>query len=129
MPLRPGTDTGSAINAIYSRMTRGAPEPEIGMGATLLHWTDRTAATVIAWDPPILTVREDTATVVAGSAYDGSAVYAYTENTQGTEHSFRCDKNGAWAAVRRNPATGRWKKTSGPGLIVGFRREYRDPSF
>lgn len=99
------------------------------MGATLLHWTDRTAATVIAWDPPILTVREDTAKVVAGSKATGSAVYACSPDPEGREHSFRRDKTGAWQPVRRNPRTGRWTKIDGPGLIVGHRDEYRDPSF
>ena len=44
--MRPGTDTGSAMNALYSRMTKGQPEPVVGMGATILAWTDRYAATI-----------------------------------------------------------------------------------
>lgn len=40
-------ETGSLVNHLYSRMTKGQPQPEVGMGATLLHWSDRSPATII----------------------------------------------------------------------------------
>jgi len=43
--LKAGTETGSLINHLYSRS--GDPEPTIGMGATALHWTDRSPYEVV----------------------------------------------------------------------------------
>jgi len=112
----------------------GQPDPFEGMGATLLAWTDRHAATIVAvrkmtggrW---FLIVREDKAIVISGSAHNGSAEYRYEANPRGTEHSFRGDADGTWHEVAFNPETNRWKKTGGYGLRIGERAEYRDPSF
>ena len=46
--MKLGTQTGSLTNHIYSRAVIGQPNPEIGMGATVLCWTDRHAATITA---------------------------------------------------------------------------------
>jgi hypothetical protein len=129
--MKLGTETGSVINNMYSRMLNGAPEPEIGMGATVLLWSDRHAATVVEWDPKrkIVTVTEDIAKVVKGSTIDGSAEYEYETNPDGPIASYRLEDRG-WVQVRFNEETKRWNKVgSGPGLIVGKRDEYRDPSF
>lgn len=131
--MRPGIETGSGINHLYSRMTKGAPEPEIGMAATVLLWSDRHAATVTAIEDTksglIVEVQEDLATVVSGNSFDGSAEYVYQRNRNGARHTFRRDKNGSWDQVRKNPTTGRWNKVSQGGVIIGKREEYRDPHF
>lgn len=131
--MKPGTETGSAVNHIYSRMTKGAPEPKIAMPATVLMWSDRHAATLTAIEPYrgtiVVEVQTDLATVVSGSSWDGSAEYVYQRNPNGTRYSFRRESDGSWTQVRRNPSTGRWNKVSGAGLILGMREEYRDPSF
>lgn len=38
--MKLGTQTGSTTNYLMSGV-KGQPAPEIGMGVTLLHWTDR----------------------------------------------------------------------------------------
>lgn len=135
MTMRLGTQTGSAMNHIYSRMTKGQPVPEVGMGATVLLWSDRHAATITAVEETrpgcwIITVQEDKATVTAGSTFDGSAEYSYEPNPLGWTHTFRFDPRSGWAEVRINEATGRYNKVGGGnGILIGQRREYRDPSF
>ena len=132
--MKLGTETGSLTNHIYSRMVIGQPEPTEGMGATILCWTDRHAATIteiysVGAGQLVVTAQEDTATRTSGSTQDGSAEYAYAQNPNGRKHSFRRSKSGAWQAVTYNAATGRWNKSEGPGLRIGDRNEYRDPSF
>lgn len=130
--MKLGTETGSVINNIMSRQVIGQPEPEVGMGATILMWTDRRAATITKVYPGKLTLIEvthDYATVTSGSSFDGSAVYDYKPNPSGQKDHFRREANGQWNPVRYNEATGRWNKTSGHGLKIGVREEYRDPSF
>lgn len=41
------TETASVMNHLMSRATVGHPESVVGMGATILMWTDRRAATII----------------------------------------------------------------------------------
>lgn len=130
MALNLGTETGSLMNHLYSRMTIGAPAPVVGMGATLLAWTDRHAATVIeVCADGKIRVQEDTAKVVKGSTYDGSAEYEYSANPAGHVTTFRPTKSGGWEAVHFSAETKRWKKTGGNGLRIGSRDEHRDPSF
>lgn len=145
MTLRLGRDTGSLHNHLYSRMTRGQPDPEVGMGATVLMWTDRHAATITEVSSKgtlpdgtprwIVGVREDRAIVISGSEYDGSAEYRYEPNPEAPVRYWRFDGDKGWRQVRHadRPAgkrfTNRWVLADGPGLRIGERREYRDPSF
>lgn len=131
-----GTQTNSLVNNLYSRMTKGAPAPVVGMGATTLSWTDRHAATVTKvfelcgkrWAYEIHVV-DDIVTVVSGSTHDGSAKFATVPSTNGYARIFRQDrKTGEWVAGYMNPETGKFKKSTG-GLILGMRDHYVDPSF
>ena len=131
--MKLGTQTGSIVNHLHSRAVIGQPEPAVGMGATMLLWSDRCACTIInvqqVRGKTIVTVQTDRATVTAGSSHDGSAVYSYARNPQGSEHHFRREDDGRWQQVVINRQTGRWGKASGRGLRIGERDEYRDPSF
>ena len=131
-----GTQTNSLINNIYSRMTVGAPVPEVGMAATTLSWTDRHAATVTAvtelkskvWAYEIRVV-EDKVLVIAGSTHDGSATFAFAPGIYNHADTYRMDrKTGAWVHGYINQDTGKFKKSTG-GLILGRRDHYVDPSF
>lgn len=131
--MKLGTETGSLVNHMYARGTRGQPAPEVGMGATLLLWTDRQAATIIAVETDaqgrtMVTVQEDAAKVIRGSERDGSAEYAYTADPRGATYTFRMEEGKGWRAVTKG-ARGRWKLAEGHGLRIGDRRHYRDPSF
>jgi hypothetical protein len=134
--MQVGTETGSLVNHLYSRMTEGAPAPVVGMAATTLSWTDRHAATVTkvleltskVWAYEIHVV-DDVVTVVSGSTHDGSAVFATTPSTDGYPTLYRMDrKTGAWVRGYINSETSKFKKASG-GLILGRRDHYIDPSF
>ena len=131
-----GTQTGSLVNNLYSRMTIGAPAPEVGMAATTLSWTDRHAATVTevteltskVWAYEIRVV-EDKVLVIKGSTHDGSATFAFVPNPMGYADIYRMDrKTGAWVHGYINQDTGKFKKGQG-GLILGHRDHYVDPSF
>jgi hypothetical protein len=133
--LRAGTDTGSLMNHLQSRMTKGQPKAEVGMGATLLGWTDRYAATIVAVEGDglsagtIITVQNDRARVVSGSTMDGSAEYEYERNPNAPTRLFRLSRKGFWEGVFRNPETGRWNKSGNGVCRIGGRQEYRDPHF
>jgi hypothetical protein len=136
--MKLGTETASVINNIYSRAVIGEPAPKVGMGATILGWTDRYAATITkvtefggsaSWKFEIEVV-DDLAKVVAGSAFDGSAEYEYSPG-DGPARTFRkSKKTGMWVAGYVSDETGKWNSyKEGKGLRIGERDAYRDPSF
>lgn len=127
--LKLGTETGSLTNHLRSRMVNGQPEPVVGMGATLLHWTDRTACTVVGWDGKILTVQGDNAKRVDSNGMSECQDYEYTPNPNGGLSYFKKTKSGFWVGVRKNPETGRWVQSRGAGLTLGVRMQYHDFSF
>lgn len=124
-----GTQTASTINHIFSRMTKNAPVAEVGMGATVLMWTDRRAATLIAIEGNIVTVQEDTVTRTDNNGMSDMQDYVFERNEKGCTYTFRCGKDGKYVEVRKNPETGRWNKVDGCGLILGMRNNYYDFSF
>lgn len=134
--MKLGSQTGSLINHLHSIGAIGQPKPKVGMGCTLLGWTDRHAGTITkvteycgkTWLYEIEVAR-DTATVVAGSAHDGSAVYEYTPGT-GCNRTFGFNlRKQEWVEVFRNQATGKLNQARGYGLRIGERETYYDPSF
>lgn len=133
--MKLGTQTGSIINHLHSRAVIGQPEPVVGMGATMLLWSDRRACTItnvqLVRGKTIVTVQTDHATVTAGSSHDGSAEYSYARNPHGSECHFRREDDGRWQQVVISNKTGRWGKANGGGrgLRIGERDTYLDPSF
>ncbi len=127
--MKLGTQTGSLVNHIYSRMTNGQPTPEVGMGATLLSWTDRHAATIVHVNGmgDLIIVQEDHAVRTDANGMSESQAYHYTANPHGALYTFRKTKTGAWQEVYLNEKTGRYNKTD--GLRIGERQTYRDFSF
>jgi len=127
--MKLGTETGSMTNHLYSRMTKGQPEPTVGMGATILMWTDRKAGTVVDVMDNIIAVQEDTAKRVDDNGMSESQEYEYTPNPDAPNTWFRREKAGNWVEVFVNRKTNRWNKGGGRGLRLGERRQYRDVSF
>lgn len=128
--MKIGSQTGSIVNHIHSRAVIGQPEPIVGMGATVMGWTDRYPATVIAWDGKIVTVQEDHAKRVDNNGMSEMQDYEYTRNDQGSVHMFKREASGMWCEVRRNHATGRMNKVQGgKGFRIGTRDKYHDYSF
>jgi hypothetical protein len=137
MNMKLGTQTNSVMNHLMSRATLGQPEPVVGMGATLLGWTDRHAGTIVEVLPQknggvIVKVQYDTAKVVAGSTMSEDQTWEFERNPQGAIECFRrgADSSGAWDRVQYSVVTKRWRKfKSGKGLVIGRRDHYRDPSY
>jgi hypothetical protein len=131
--MKLGSETGSLVNHVYSTQQR--VEPEIGMGATLLSWTDRSAATVVAIERDKsnnvvrFAVTMDLARVTSGGEHDGSATYDYISQQDGYKYWFRPAKDGRWEHVALNPDSKRWSKSKGNNILLGKRDHYRDPSF
>ena len=131
--LKAGTQTGSLMNHLYSRATKGQPEPVVGMGATLLSWTDREAATIVevtktksgAW---LIAVQEDNAQRIDSNGFSESQEYEYSPNPEAAKQWFRFEEAKGWRSVRQGEK-GRWKLTGGGGLLIGSRRKYHDFSF
>jgi len=127
--MRLGKETGSLVNHLYSRQTKGQPNPEIGQGATILLWSDRHAATVVDIIDNIIGVRRDAAKRIDNNGLSESQEYEYTPNLQAGITWFRREKAGKWVEVFVNRETNRWNKGGGSGLRLGERQEYRDFSF
>ncbi len=138
--MKLGSQTGSVMNHLFSRATIGQPKPVVGMGCTMLLWSDRSAGTITKvteiggskrWLYEIEVCR-DVVTVVAGSSFDGSAEYVYRPSTVSHRYIFRMEREGgAWREVYKNLESGKMNLIAGggKGLRIGERDEYRDPSF
>lgn len=112
--MKAGIETGSLMNHIYSTPTEQAPE--VGMGATVLCWTDRHAGTIIKVTPAQIHVQHDIATRVDKNGMSESQQYEYAPDPNGRVDVFRMTKRG-------------WRNTSGNGLAIGIRQQYYDFSF
>lgn len=117
------THTGSLINLVSGDARY--PQPEVGMGATILMWTDRHAATVtkVSASRKQVTVQEDKATRTDNLGMtDSGQEYTFEPNPDAPERVYTLRKNGAW--VRQGePLRG------GQRLAIGHRDHYYDFSF
>ena len=131
--MKLGSQTGSFVNHIRSRQVIGQPEPVVGMGATILLWTDRHAATItevfVLGKYTYVKVRQDTSKRIDKNGMSEDQDYEFTPNPNGSESCFRREDDGAWAEVRYNADTKRYNKSRGHGLRIGARDEYHDFSF
>jgi hypothetical protein len=119
-PYTAGTQTGSLMNYIFSGAKMAAPE--IGMGATVLMWSDRHAATIVevSKSGKRVGIAEDEAKRVDGNGMSDSQSYEYSPGT-GSVQYFTLRKNGAW--VREGDSM------KGARLAIGARQHYYDFSF
>ena len=127
--MKLGSETGSLVNHLYSQVNTNNVAIEVGMGATVLVWSDRRAATVTSIDKNIITVQEDTATRIDNNGMSEIQDYQYDRNQNGMTYNFRVKKDGSIEHVTKNATTGRWNKSGGSGLLLGKRMQYRDFSF
>lgn len=127
-----GTQTNSLMNNLYSKMTIGQPKPTAGMGATILMWTDRDAATInevtelkskkFEFEIAVTRDREVFDKATGESSYlTGAGPSMYFRNLRGT---------GQWVEYTANEdGVYGYRKNKGKGLRIGERDSYRDPSF
>lgn len=122
--LKLGTQTGSFVNHLYS--STKSKEPLLGGGATILSWTDRTAATITS------IIRNNKGKVIEiGVTHDevtplhkgltDCQEYTYAPG-KGREHFFTIRKTGDW--VRKGEAL-----RNGQRITIGVRDHYYDPHF
>jgi hypothetical protein len=135
--MRLGSETASVVNNLMSRGVIGEPVPVVGMGVTMLGWTDRYPGTIVKvselcgkrWKYEIEVTRDDDK-VISGSMMDGSASYEFTPNLVGKRTMFRKSlKTGMWVEGYINSETLKFNKSGGKGLRIGERERYLDPSF
>ncbi len=119
-PLKAGTQTGSLINHIASGSRMATPE--VGMGATILGWSDRRACTIteVSKSGKRVGIVEDIATRIDNNGMSDAQEYAFERGT-GSPSFFTLRKNGAW--VRQGDSI------RGQRLAIGARSHYYDFSF
>ena len=113
MSLKAGSETGSLVNHL---MSRGGAVPEVGIGATILYWTDRVPATIVKVTPKQVHVQMDDAERIDQNGMSESQEYKYTPNKLAKVLIFRLTKRG-------------YRSKEGSGLLVGHRERYYDYSF
>ena len=120
--LKLGSETGSLVNHIYSGMKD--VKPEVGMGATLLFWSDRHAATVVevSDDGKRIAVVEDIATRIDNNGMSEAQEYKFEQNPNGHKVYFTLRKNGSYVQEGQSMKEGQRVK-------VGMREQYYDFSF
>jgi len=120
--MKLGTATGSFINHIAASSRH--PEPKVGMGATILLWTDRHAATIVgvrkSRGVTFVDVQRDHAERSDSNGMSEDQGYVYKPDTDAKVQSFSLRKSGEWIEVGTK---------SGRRLAIGVRREYYDFSF
>ena len=135
--MKLGSETNSLVNHLFSRATKGQPVPTVGMGATLLSWTDRAAATIVSVEEIggskryryIVGVVEDYARRVDSNGMSECQQYEYQRDPNGRVVEFASKVGtGEWVRMARNDK-GRLVKAGGGGLRIGVRDSYRDFSF
>lgn len=116
---------GSLFNTLYANTAK--PDVKVGDGATMLGWSDRHAATVVAvryfktgtrkeGQVKEVDVQRDKARRTDTYGMSDSQTYEYTQDTGASVRTYRVDTKGRF---RQGTA----------GLLVGSRNEYFDHSF
>ena len=105
-------------------MGSGTTAPKVGEGATILGWTDRHAATVVAVSKSgkAVSVQRDTQKRIDKNGMSDMQEYECTPNPNGFRQTFTLRSNGAWVE-KGQPMRG------GARLSIGERRPYFDFSF
>ena len=112
--LKAGTETGSLMNHLMSS-TKPLP-PEVGMGATILCWSDRHSGTIVKITKTQIHVQYDLAKRLDKNGMSESQQYACSPDPNGRIEIFRQTKKG-------------YRNAAGNGLLIGSRQEYYDYSF
>ena len=132
--MKLATETASLVNHLYARSVIGQPEPEVGMGATMLMWSDRKPATVVdvrtgRQGRVTVVVQQDEAIITGGSVQDGTAAHRYERDPNGWRLVFERQANGRWRQLVLNERGKPIFSEDGLGLRLGERDRYIDPTF
>lgn len=130
-PVRKFSTGGGLFNILDANVKY--PVPQVGDGATLLHYSDREPATVISvakvGKSTIVTVQDDKATRIDKNGISESQTYTFERDPSGSMHMFRLRKDGMWVHVYRDEETGRLRQNNGVNIRFGNRDKYYDPCF
>jgi len=109
-----------SLQNLMADEARDAGKPVVGMGATLVRWTDRQAATVVEVSPSghRIVVQHDTATRTDNHGMSDQQSYEFTPDPNGAREVYTRRKDGSY---RRTGGTGR--------CLLGVRSHYHDYSF
>jgi hypothetical protein len=108
---------GNLMNRISEAGTQRTPQ--VGDGATINHYTDRSAGTIIEiCSPKKIKVQDDKATRIDSNGMSESQDYSYERDPEGHIRTFTQRKNGMWVESKGSN-----------GLTIGIRRQYHDFSF
>lgn len=101
-----------------------SPAPEVGMGATILMWSDRHAATIVAVERggKRVGIKQDNAKLLSGSVFREAQKYEFSPNPDARVEWYSLRKNGRFVREGESQSGGR-------ALGIGYRSEYYDPSF
>lgn len=114
---------GSLQNMIAAS-GRNSVVPEVGMGATLVFWTDRKGATIVevSASGKRIVVQEDKATRTDSHGMSDAQSYEHTPDPDAPRTAYTLRKNGRY--VREGePMKG------GGAILIGSRSTYHDYSF
>ena len=131
MTMTLGTQTGSVMNHLMSRGEQIIPE--VGMGVTILMWTDRRAATVIEVHAnkegiiKEIIIQDDDAARIDNNGMSESQTYDYLPNPNGSKRTARLLKGGWKILDGKDGESGR--NIYGSGLWIGRRCAYHDYDF
>jgi len=123
--MKLGTDTGSFFNYL---MGNSMTIPEAGKGATVLHWTDRSAYFVnsVSADGKEVVIERAKAVRVDNNGMSEAQDYNYERDPQAQPETIKFTY-GKWRRVYRELGG---KTTYSPiNIIFGTMREYYDFSF
>lgn len=114
--------TGSLINMLADR---DVPRiPRVGDGCTVLHWSDRDAATVVRVSPDgkRIWIKGDIATRTDKNGMSDAQSYSYSPNPDAREIEYTLRKDGKYHKAGE-PLRGSMS------LLIGTRMTYYDYSF
>ncbi len=128
-----GSATGSLVNYININ-DRDTTVPEVGMGVTFYHWSDRTAGTIQEINEirgrTYIGITGDEATRIDDNGFSECQDYTFTQHPDRPLSWYRRPQDGLdWESVRLNPDTGRWGKSGNSSIRIGHRDHYYDFSF
>lgn len=109
---------------IMNRIAETIPPstPTVGMGATILMWSDRYPATIVAVKDKQITLQEDTATRTDKNGMSESQQYEFKPNPDGRIFNATLRKNGTYVLEGGS-------MRSGTIIRIGRRDRYYDFSF
>lgn len=112
--------TNSLVNNIMGNAKN--PAPAIGMGATILGYTDRYPVTVIAVAGKRITVQRDACKRTDSNGMSDAQSYEFAPDPSGVTEDFSLRRNGAWVSVGDSIH-------GGTRILLGHRSAYYDYSF